>query len=172
MQVVLAPDNRLRVKTKPIKKITPKLLQTFKEMVKLTKTFDDPEGVGLASTQIGEDGQYFVAIQDNGTFKTYINPKIIKYSQRKKVYFEGCLSIPSTWGETERSFWVDVSYQDQTFKQINERLTGLQAWIFQHEVDHLNGILFIDRVLEQKGKLYKVVGKDRTGADVFEEVTL
>ena len=51
-------------------------------------------------------------------------------------------------------------------------MKGIPAWIFQHEVDHLNGILFSDRVLEQKGKFYKYTGKDKTGADTFQEITI
>ncbi len=172
MQVVQAPDNRLRVVTKPVKKITPALLETLKQMVKLTKTFKDPEGVGLASTQIGLDEQFFVSLQEDDSFKAYLNPKIVKFSPKKKTYFEGCLSIPTTWGETERSVWVDVLYMDDQGNEKKERLEGLQAWIFQHEVDHLNGKLFIDLTLEQKGKLFKVVGKDKAGAEIFEEVKL
>ncbi len=170
MQVVIAPDPRLRVKTKPVKKISSKLLQTFKEMVKLTKSFKDPEGVGLASTQIGEGEQYFISKTEDGRFKTMINPKILTFSKKTKIYMEGCLSIPNYWGEVERSVSVDVSYLDETGKEIKETLKGLDAWIFQHECDHLQGQLFIDRVMANKGKLYKVVGRDRAGGEIFEEI--
>lgn len=170
--VVQAPDNRLRVSTKPVKKITSRHLETIKEMVKLTKTFKDPEGVGLASTQIGKDEQYFIAKGEKGTFIAYFNPKILKYSDKKKVYLEGCLSIPNYWGETERSVWVEVEYEDQNGAKIVKKLKGLDAHIFQHEVDHLNGVLFMDKVLERRGKLYKVIGRDEAGAEIFEEVKI
>lgn len=197
MQVLRAPDSKLRIQTRPVKKITPGLLQTFKDMVNLTKTFKDPEGVGLASTQVGLDGQFFVAKVSVNTsaptltsgvksqktpdvknrpeedkFITVINPKIIWTSKKSKKYFEGCLSVPSYWGEVERHIGIKVTYQDETGKIINANLKGVIAWIFQHEIDHLNGKLFPDRVLEQKGKFYKVVGKDKTGAEIFEEVTI
>ena len=203
MQVLKAPNSALRVRTKPVKKITPALLQTFKDMVKLTKTYKDPEGVGLASTQIGLDRQYFVAkvggsprtrkqagrsdtsdvekaIHNEDTsdvdkpdkFITVINPKITWTSKKTKKYFEGCLSVPNYWGETERYIGIKVTYMDETGKIIKANLKGVMAWIFQHEIDHLNGRLFMDRVLEQKGKFYKNVGKDKTGADIFEEVTI
>ena len=172
MKVVLAPDNKLRVVTKPVKKITPGLLQTIKEMVKLTKTFVDPEGVGLAATQVGLSEQYFVAKDDNGTFRAYFNPKITKYSKRTKKYFEGCLSIPNFWGEVVRSTQVTVSYLDDKGNHHTEVLKGTDAWIFQHETDHLAGKLFMDVVLEQQGRLFKVVGKDPAGSDIFEEVSL
>ncbi|MCL4366505.1 peptide deformylase [Patescibacteria group bacterium] len=171
MEVVKAPDQKLRVQTKPVKKINPGLVETLKTMVKLTKTFKDPEGVGLASTQVGLDGSFFVAKNGEG-FMSVINPKIISKSKRTKKYFEGCLSVPNMWGEVRRFTNIKVSYQDTSGKTITTPLKGLLAWIFQHEIDHLNGILFSDRVLEQKGKFYKYTGKDQTGTDMFEEVTL
>ncbi len=208
MQVLRAPNPLLRVQTKPVKKLTLSLLQTFKDMVKLTKTFKDPEGVGLASTQIGLDGQYFVAKVDGSErtrrqasedrdsadsqseailrikgsdrassnreekFITVINPKITWTSKKTKIYFEGCLSIPLYWGDVNRYLSIKVTYMDETGKVIKTSLKGVMAWIFQHEIDHLNGKLFVDRVLEQKGKFYKNVGKDKTGTDIFEEVTI
>jgi peptide deformylase len=172
MQVIKAPDARLRAQTKPVKKITPGLLQTIKEMVKLTRTFLDPEGVGLAATQIGLVEQFFVAKQKDNSFKTFFNPQIHSSSKATKLFFEGCLSIPDYYGEISRPIAVTVSYLDKNGKEVKERLTGLNAWIFQHEWDHLNGKLFMDHVLEQKAKLYKVVGKDKAGAEVFEEVNL
>lgn len=202
MQVIKAPDPRLKVKTKPVKKITPALLQTTKEMIKLTKTFTDPQGVGMASTQVGLDEQFFVALVQKKSkktaktpqppaspaergqrpakrgepaadqFMTVFNPKITWTSKGVKKYFEGCLSVPNYWGEVERHLTIKVSYQDETGKNINTTLKGVLAWIFQHEVDHLNGILFSERVLQQKGKFYKFTGKDKTGTDTFEEITI
>lgn len=192
MDVVHAPDERLRVKTKPVKKITPRLLQTLKEMVKLTQTFKDPEGVGLAATQVGLEESFFVArIHDSDKippakldqrknrwkdygkqFMAIINPKIITRSQTTKTYFEGCLSVPDIWGEVKRHTWIKVSYQDINGEIFTKTLKAIPAWIFQHEVDHLEGMLFTQRVLEQKGKFYKFTGKDKTGTDNFEEITI
>lgn len=172
MQIVIAPDNKLRVKTKPVRKFSPRLSQIIKEMIKLTKTFIDPEGVGLASTQIGLDEQFFVAKMEEGTFKAFFNPIILRTSKVTKVYTEGCLSIPNYWGEVTRHLWVDVKYQDISGQVIKERLKGLEAHIYQHECDHLQGKLFMDHVLEQKSKLFKVLGKDKTGADIYEQVPL
>lgn len=171
MDVVRAPDERLRIKTKPVKKITPGLLLTLKNMIKLAKTFKDPEGVGLASTQIGLEEQFFVALESK-KFISVINPKILSLGKRSKTYFEGCLSIPDVYGEVKRAIQIKVSYLDETGKNQTKYLKGVSAWIFQHETDHLNGMLFPDRVLEQKGKFYKWIGRDKTGTDNFEEVTL
>lgn len=171
MFIVRAPNPILRVQAKPVKKITPGHLQTIKQMVKLTKTFNDPEGVGLASNQIGGDSRFFIA-KNLKTFNAFFNPEILTTGKATKVYLEGCLSIPNYYGEVKRYLTIKVSYQDETGKIIKKSLKGIAAWIFQHEMDHLNGILFPDKVMEQKGKMYKVVGKDKTGTDIFEEVTL
>lgn len=192
MEVVKAPDPGLRIKTKPVKKITPALHSTLKDMIKLTQTFKDPEGVGLASTQVGFRESFFVArLHDSDKippakpgqrskrwanydkkFVAIINPKILVFSKRIRPYFEGCLSLPTIWGRVRRHTWVKVSYQDIQGHQIIKNLKGIPAWIFQHEVDHLDGILFTERVLEQRGKFYKFTGKDKTGTDIFEEITL
>lgn len=171
MQVVKAPDPKLRIQTKSVKKISPGLIQTLKEMIKLTKSFKDPEGVGLASTQIGLEERFFVA-KNGQKFISVINPKILSQGKRTKKYFEGCLSIPGTWGEVKRYTNIKVSYQDEVGKTVTRALKGVLAWIFQHELDHLNGILFTQKVLQQGGKFYKYTGKDKTGSDMFEEIIL
>ncbi len=192
IKVIHAPDEKLRVKTKPVKKITSALLQTLKEMIKLTQTFKDPEGVGLAATQIGLGERFFVARlhdsdktppskpgQRGNRWKNYgqefmaiINPQILTFSKATRTYFEGCLSVPTVWGEVKRHTSIKVSYQDITGQNFTKTLKGIPAWIFQHEVDHLDGIIFTQRVLEQKGKFYKFTGKDKTGTDNFEEITI
>ncbi len=171
MQVVKAPDPKLRVKTKEVKKVTPAVLETLKKMVKLTKTFKDPEGVGLATTQVGLTDRYFVA-KFGEDFIFVINPKILTFSKKTKLYFEGCLSTPDIWGEVKRHLSIKVSYLNEQGQPITKSLSGVLAWIFQHEVDHLDGILFQDRVLEQKGRFYKFTGKDKTDHDMFEEIAL
>lgn len=179
MEVVIAPDQRLRIKTRPIKKITSGLVRTTQAMIKLTKTFKDPEGVGLASTQVGLDGSFFVALEDKlvkkggkGKFSIVFNPKIISFSKTLKTHFEGCLSIPNYWGEVKRPMTVKVSYQDETGKTYTKSLRGLAAHVFQHEVDHLNRILFPDLVLQQKGRFFKYMGLDKRGQEIYEEVTI
>lgn len=170
-RILRAPDPRLRVKTKQIKKITPELLKLAREMIKLASSFTDPEGVGLSSTQIGRGERFFVA-KFNGNFEAIFNPEIISSSQKNKTYFEGCLSVPDYYGDTIRPIGVRVSYINEDGQRVEKKLAGTSAWIFQHEFDHINGILFVDRVLEQKGKMYKYAGKDKTDTDVFEEVKL
>ena len=178
LEVIKAPNSRLRIKTKAVKKINNGLIDLTRQMIKLTITFKDPEGVGLASTQVGLDGSFFVALSTSPKknqkpkFMTVFNPKILISSKGVKTRFEGCLSIPNYWGQVKRYTNVKVSYQDESGKIVTKTLTGLLAHIFQHEIDHLNGILFSDKVLQQKGKFYKFTGKDKAGTDTFEEVTI
>lgn len=171
MNIIKAPDARLRTKTKYVKKITPELLKLSSEMIKFAKSFTDPEGVGLSTNQIGRNERFFVAkIEEE--FVPFFNPEIHTFSPKTKVYFEGCLSVPDYYGETKRPISVKVSYLAHTGEKITKTLRGIASWIFQHEVDHMNGVLFMDRVLEQKGKVFKFTGKDKTGADVFEEIKI
>lgn len=144
----------------------------FDEMIKLTSTFEDPEGVGLAATQIGERESYFVAKKTDGRFIRCINPKITKFSPKTKVYLEGCLSIPDVYGNVERHSWVEVEYLDQKGVKHQERLAGILAWIFQHEIDHLDAKLFVDHVVESGSKLYQVNGRDAAGGEILEEIKL
>lgn len=171
MQIVKAPDPRLRTKTKLVKKITLELLELAKEMIKFASSFEDPEGVGLSTNQIGRTERFFVA-KIGPTFAPFFNPEIHFFSVKKRVFFEGCLSIPNYYGETKRPIFVKVSYQNEKGEKITKTLRGVSSWIFQHEVDHMNGILFMDRVLEVKGKVYKFAGKDKTGTDTFEEIKI
>lgn len=171
MKIIKAPDPRLRAKTKHVKKITPELLKLSADMIKFAKSFKDPEGVGLSTNQIGRNERFFVA-KIGEEFVPFFNPEVHTFSPKTKVFFEGCLSVPDYYGETKRPISVKVSYLTHTGEKITKTLRGIASWIFQHEFDHMNGILFMDRVLEQKGKVFKFAGKDKTGSDIFEEIKI
>lgn len=172
MQIIKAPNQILRSKAKIVKKITEHHLKITKQMIKLAASFQDPEGVGLAAPQIGILERFFVAKLDAKTFDVFFNPEILLFGKRTKKFLEGCLSIPDYYGEVRRPIQIKVTYINKEDKQIKKILKGLQAMIFQHEYDHLQGILFVDYALKQNGRMFKVVGKDKTGSEVFEEVHL
>jgi peptide deformylase len=139
----------------------------------------DPVGVGLAAPQIGKSLAIFI-IKPTEKSKTqaFINPQIKKFEQEKNSKLkgktkklEGCLSLHNIWGEVERAKVVWLEYLDETGKPHHKKFTGFIATIIQHEVDHLNGILFPKRVLEQKGILYESK-KNSKGEDIFEELTI
>lgn len=112
-------------------------------------------GIGLSANQIGLDLNVFVAeVPDpDGGMKFYavFNPKFEKLSEEKVIFEEGCLSVPETWGQVERPERVVLSGFDKRGKPVKFKAWGLLARIFQHEMDHLSGKLFIDRTK----KIYK-----------------
>lgn len=121
----------------------------LKERMLATVQNPENEGVGLAAPQVGV-GCNVVLVRrfdkEGEPFEFYINPKITSYSEEQNVGGEGCLSVPDMYGEVERSCFVTISYRDgETFRKQKEQIEGFTAVIFQHEIDHLNGVLFIDR---------------------------
>lgn len=139
----------------------------------------DPKGVGLAAPQIGKSVYIFIAKPtEKSPMTVYINPKIVESTKpeanqtpKKVKKLEGCLSLPNIWGEVKRSPVVTLSYLDEKGNEKTKKFTGFMATIVQHEVDHLEGILFPRRVLEQKGKLYKS-SKNEKGEDEFDELNI
>ena len=101
-------------------------------------------GIGLSANQIGLDMRLFVA-KNNGKQYAIFNPVITKFSEEKIIMEEGCLSVPEMYGQVERPERITLEGQDYTGKKIKIKALGILARIFQHETDHLNGILFIDK---------------------------
>ena len=105
------------------------------------------DGVGLAANQVGLNARVFVAQVDN-KFYAIFNPEIIQESEEKAVQDEGCLSVPGSYGPVPRHEKVTLKGFDKHNNPIKIKAWGLLARVFQHEMDHLNGGLFIDRALE------------------------
>jgi peptide deformylase len=128
----------------------------FKRLVeRMTYTMRRTQGVGIAAPQVGKP--FAVAIIETRPTPArprlkkrgplvIVNPKIISYSRARRHSWEGCLSLPGVRGQALRSRSVTVEYHNREGKRIVEKIRGLWAQIFQHEVDHLNGILYVDRV--------------------------
>jgi peptide deformylase len=145
-KILFVPHPILRQKSNPLKKITPKDLDLAKKM---TDIMLRAPGVGLAANQIGILKRIItVNIPDEKKIKdkvyTLFNPKIISYSQKKIFLEEGCLSLPKQYAEIERPEEIEVEYFDNTNKKIIEKKMGFEARVLQHEIDHLNGRLFVD----------------------------
>jgi peptide deformylase len=138
----------------------------------------DPVGVGLAAVQVGKPIKIFIAKPtEKSKIYVFINAQIVKTSEKlgvkksKVKKLEGCLSLPNIWGEVARYENVTIKYLDETGKSHKKKFSGFMATIIQHEMDHLAGILFTKRVLEQKGTLYRSE-KNKNGEDVFEEIKI
>lgn len=151
----------------------------LKKMEEALLSAEDPKGVGLAAPQIAVSKAIFIAKPtEKSKITVYINPKIIQenklqanQTKTKIKRLEGCLSLPNIWGEVKRFDSITLRYQTENGHEVTKKFTGFMATIVQHEVDHLNGILFPRRVLEQKGKLYKSY-KNEKHQDEFEQITI
>lgn len=155
---ILLLDNKteekfLRTKTREIPHAELSLSETKKELRKavevMRRLMVKADGVGLSANQAGMPYRFFIArIMDrNGKWKQYalLNPKIIKKSREKDIEEEGCLSIPFRFGPVERPSEVTVEAVNLMGKMQKIDAKGLLARIFQHEIDHLDGVLFIDK---------------------------
>lgn len=178
LEIVKAPNPTLSQKANDVAKIDKSVLDFIDEMEVALDNSVDPVGVGLAASQVGKPIKIFIAKPtDKSKLQVFINPHVLKTSdalpqKKSKVKkLEGCLSLPNIWGEVTRFDDVLLEFQDQTGKAHKRKFSGFMATIIQHEMDHLNGILFTKRVLEQKGSLYKSE-KDEKGEDVFEEIKI
>ncbi len=141
----------LRQKSVPIKdeEINDDLRALAEEMF---ETMDAANGVGLACPQIGKNIRMFVAMADDDVRRVFINPQIIATSDDSVPYEEGCLSVPQVYENIMRPSKVTVQEQDQNGKRFTLEAEGLLARIIQHENDHLDGVIFIDRGDEEFAK--------------------
>lgn len=169
-----------RVLTAPAKKVTQfdqKLHTLIQQMKNALKATNKPKGVGLAAPQIGEPWRVFITRpQARSEMKVFINPELIElvyddHTSDEEKNLEGCLSIPNIWGVVRRASQVTIVYQDEQGTKHTETVTGFLATILQHETDHVNGVLFTNRVIEQKGKLYRT-SLDENGKEALTEISL
>ncbi len=141
-------DPVLREKTRPIEKITPEVKALIQKMI---DTMYKEKGVGLAATQVGVVDRLAV-IDPGNDLKVLINPRIIWKGKNKITEEEGCLSLPSITVKVPRWERIKISYQDEEGHPRELLAEGLLARIIQHEIDHLDGCLIIDRASEEERK--------------------
>ncbi len=174
-KVVDVKNPVLRAVARKIDKVDKKILMLIADMEETLKSQNDPEGVGLAAPQIGKSLAIFL-MDYNDIHRVIINPEIVSLGKisdktikdkNKDEVLEGCLSLPHYYGPIKRAKTVTIKYMDINNQEKTEEFKGFYAHIVQHEVDHLNGILFVDHILEQKATLYKF-----NGSDDWEEVEL
>jgi peptide deformylase len=146
-------DPVLREKTTTVETVD----EDFKAFVeRLAEMMYEYDGVGLAAPQIGVSQRVFVMDDGRGKgWKVVINPEIIEKSKETSVSEEGCLSLPEIWEEVERPIKVKVRYTTLERETVEEMLEGYPATIFQHETDHLNGVLFVDHLSVTKRRLLR-----------------
>lgn len=147
LPIIHAPDPRLKVKSKPVEVFDDGLRQTLADML---ETMYAAPGIGLAAIQVGIAKRMLVidiAREDAPKAPLKIvNPEIVGVSEEDKVWEEGCLSLPEQYAEVTRPEWIEVAYQDETGAKQLIKADGVLAVCLQHEMDHLDGILFVDHL--------------------------
>jgi peptide deformylase len=152
--LIILPDPLLRQVSKPIERVDSDLQRLADDML---DTMYDAPGIGLAAVQIGVPRRMLVIdVAREGEEKqplVFINPEIVASSDERSVYEEGCLSIPDYYAEVERPATVSVKYLDRDGKEQTVEADSLLATCLQHEIDHLNGVLFIDHISRLKREM-------------------
>lgn len=150
-EVITVGDPRLRKRARPVQRVTPEVQALIDDMV---ETMITENGIGLAAVQIGEMVRVIVIelpedeeIPGSGQLYTVVNPEIVKESRETEIAIEGCLSVPGYVGEVERATEVVVRGLDARGKPFRLRPRDYLARVFQHEIDHCNGILYTDRLV-------------------------
>ena len=156
LPIVEVPDPRLRLISKPVEQVTDETRAFVRDMI---DTMYDANGIGLAAIQVGVDSRILVIdLQDEKDDEdkpikaphAYINPEILSVSEELSSYNEGCLSIPEQYADVARPASCRVRWLDEQGSSHEEDLTGLLSTCMQHEIDHLNGVLFIDHISRLK----------------------
>lgn len=149
--IIILPDSRLREVSKPVDSIDSEVIQLVDDMF---ETMYDAPGIGLAAIQVAEPVRVITMDvskeEDKPEPRVFINPEITWSSDEQSVYQEGCLSIPEYYEDVERPEKIGVRYLDRDGKDCELEAEGLLATCIQHEIDHLNGVLFIDYLSKLK----------------------
>lgn len=147
MKVVKLGDPILRQKANPLTEVTDETRALIREMF---ETMEEEDGVGLAAPQIGLGVRLFVVKADDGVERAFINPQIIETSTETSVYEEGCLSVPKNYEDVVRPARIVVQALNERGRRFTLEADGFLARVIQHENDHLDGVLFIDRIAPDK----------------------
>jgi peptide deformylase len=169
LPILEVPDPRLRRISTPVEAVTDEIRALIADMF---ETMYDAPGIGLAAAQVDVPIRLLVMDLGDGPEdaegtptknpRVFINPEILDPSEDRSVYNEGCLSVPDQYADVERPATVRVRWMDETGAQRDERLDGLTATCLQHEMDHLNGVLFIDHLSRLKRSMVlKKLEKER-----------
>ncbi len=144
LNIVKEGDDTLRKICRPVDNITPRITTLLDDMI---DTLHRANGVGLAAPQVGVLRRIAIVEVDEGEIYELINPEIIA-REGEQQEAEGCLSIPNRWGITSRPMKVTVRALDRNGNEYTVTEEGLKARAFCHEIDHLDGVLFIDNAIE------------------------
>jgi peptide deformylase len=150
-KIYCLPEAVLKQKAKKAPKIDASIRRLIADMI---ETMIQAEGVGLAAPQVGKSLRIAVLQMPEEEPFAIVNPKVVKRAGERLV-MEGCLSVPGYQGEVNRSVSITVKAFDENDKEIRIKATGLLAQALEHEIDHINGVLYIDRI-DDEAKLFKI----------------
>jgi peptide deformylase len=150
-EIIILPDKRLRLVSEPVKRIDAEVQALVDDMF---ATMYEAPGIGLAAIQVAVPKRVIVMDlakkEDPKVPRVFINPQMLWRSDEKTIYEEGCLSIPEFYEEVERPAQVRVKFLDLAGTEQEVEASGLLATCLQHEIDHLDGVLFIDHISKLK----------------------
>jgi peptide deformylase len=152
MEILTLGNELLREKAVPVANIKNGSLNWKEIAQEMLVALKAGKGVGLAGPQVGLMQQIFVTSIEGDASRVFINPSIVETSQETAKYEEGCLSIPGIWADVIRSKTVKVQAWDEKGRPFTLEADGILARVILHEYDHLDGVLFIDRLSEPKRK--------------------
>ena len=161
LKIIIAPDPRLLEVSKHVTLINNEVKDLLKDMLEIMYKSN---GVGLAAPQVGVLKRLVVMdCAEKGTKKKplkFINPEILNLSSEKSEFEEGCLSLPTQYAKVERPSIIEVKYEDENGKKIKKKFSGIEATCLQHEIDHLDGKLFVDHISKlKKNRIIKKLEK-------------
>lgn len=153
LKILHVPDPRLKITAQPVEKVDASIARLMDDML---ETMYVKQGVGLAATQVGVN-QRVIVVDGSETDKSeplkLANPELLWRSQESKDVSEGCLSVPEQYAEVNRFTRVKFRYLDEHNQTVEREAGGLLAHVIQHEIDHLNGVLFLEHLSALKRQM-------------------
>ena len=161
LKIIIAPDPRLLEVSKPVKEVNNDIKNLLEDMLQVMYRSN---GIGLAAPQVGILKRLIVMdCSDKNTKKEplkFVNPEILNLSSDKSEFEEGCLSLPTQYAKVERPSNIEVEYKDENGNKYRKSFFGIEATCLQHEIDHLNGKLFVDHISKlKKNRIIKKLEK-------------
>ena len=168
MKIITTPDPRLREKSAKVGQITPEILKIIDDMRRLSLDWEKDHpyelSAAMAAPQMGINKRIIIVRDDmsdkkNATFTALINPEVIKTEGKSKVDYEGCLSVPFIYGKVPRAPKVKIKAKLEDGTEVRIKATDELARTLLHEIDHLDGVLFIDHIKDQKDAFFEMNDK-------------
>ena len=161
LKIIIAPDPRLLEVSKPVKEVNNDIKNLLEDMLQVMYRSN---GIGLAAPQVGILKRLIVMDCSDKNIKKeplkFVNPEILNLSSDTSEFEEGCLSLPTQYAKVERPSNIEVEYKDENGNKYRKNFSGIEATCLQHEIDHLNGKLFVDHISKlKKNRIIKKLEK-------------